>query len=81
MSDMPWYPGSSEVRVSRHSQSAWVPLVMNVLRAVEAPAVAVTHGAGAYAGDVAAGVGLGDGDRQDRFAGHRRRQPAGELLG
>ena len=28
MSDMPWYPGSSEVRASRHSQSAWVPLVM-----------------------------------------------------
>ena len=28
MSDMPRYPGSSLVRARRHSQSAWVPLVM-----------------------------------------------------
>ena len=59
---------------------ARAPFEDELLRSIEAPAVAVALCAGADAGQIRARVRLGETDRPDRLAGHHPGQP-GSLLG
>jgi len=70
-SEIPRLPDPGAVCTTQVRKSARRPLVMNSLRAVDDPAVAVADAPGADPGDVGAGVGLGDRDRPDLLAGDR----------